>query len=245
MKNLLGVLLFSIVSIVPALGQHTLILKTGERLDGALIKADSLKILFVFKGNRLSFEIDDLEAIYFSDKVLLTSGQESADCYISGVVTYYFNENYGYKPDVGAEVFVVPIDSEPNFDQLLLSEYHLGVSARALCTIYRAKGMKPPANTLEQLERIGAETDKKWEELDHKAYDVCRALKNNHSVVQTSADGNGSFRTKVRPGKYYVLVVSKHRNRPTLTEYEGKIFIDEIEIKAGEEKNIPAEFDAH
>lgn len=41
----------------------------------------------------------------------LLSSCNKPDGKLSGVVTYYFNENYGDKPDVGAKIYIVNTDS--------------------------------------------------------------------------------------------------------------------------------------
>jgi hypothetical protein len=48
--------------------QHTLVLKSGEKMNGEVKKLEDGKITFMFKGNAMTFTVAEIEAIYFSKK---------------------------------------------------------------------------------------------------------------------------------------------------------------------------------
>lgn len=66
--------------------QHTLILKSGERMNGELTEYSSGKVTFNFKGSAMKFELDEISAIMFGDK------QQT-----SGAVSVYTDDNPGAK----------------------------------------------------------------------------------------------------------------------------------------------------
>ena len=45
---------------------------------------------------------------------------------VSGIVTYYFNEYQGNKPDIGASVTLIDSAEVKNFDYKLYENYHYG-----------------------------------------------------------------------------------------------------------------------
>lgn len=60
-------LLFSaFVITVSAYAQHTLILKSGEKMTGEVKSIEAGKLVFMFKGNAMNFTIAEVEAIWFA-----------------------------------------------------------------------------------------------------------------------------------------------------------------------------------
>lgn len=53
---------------IGANAQHTLVLKTGERMSGEVKSLENGKVNFIFKGNTMSFTVAEIEAIWFSKK---------------------------------------------------------------------------------------------------------------------------------------------------------------------------------
>lgn len=52
----------------PAYAQHTLLLKSGEKMSGEVKSIQDGKLSFLFKGNIMSFNVSDIETIHFSDR---------------------------------------------------------------------------------------------------------------------------------------------------------------------------------
>lgn len=61
---ILSVVLFSF----PSIAQHTLVLKSGEKMSGEVKALDNGKVTFMFKGNAMTFNVSEIEAILFSKK---------------------------------------------------------------------------------------------------------------------------------------------------------------------------------
>lgn len=51
-----------------AFGQHTIILKTGEKMQGTVQSLNNGTISFLFKGNTMTFKVAEVSAIQFDDK---------------------------------------------------------------------------------------------------------------------------------------------------------------------------------
>jgi len=54
---------------------------------------------------------------------LLCRDNAGAQSGVHGVVTYYFNDNYGYKPDVGSDVWLVDTLQAHGFDKWAIERY--------------------------------------------------------------------------------------------------------------------------
>lgn len=78
-------------------------------IDGEIIKSKRV-------GNDYFLNIDDLKKILgwevktTSDAISITTRQKdklAPTSEIKGVITYYFNSNYGTKPDIGANIYLI------------------------------------------------------------------------------------------------------------------------------------------
>ncbi len=66
MRKLL--VLFLILAGRQAVAQHTLILRSGEKMTGEVVSLADGNIAFVFKGNKMHFNVADVAAIEFDEK---------------------------------------------------------------------------------------------------------------------------------------------------------------------------------
>lgn len=62
---LLAVLFYSTFSLY---AQHTIVLKTGEKMSGEVKSINDSKLSFLFKGNAMTFSVSEIETIHFSEK---------------------------------------------------------------------------------------------------------------------------------------------------------------------------------
>jgi|CXWJ01.1.fsa_nt_gi hypothetical protein len=74
----------SIVS-VSLQAQHTLILKTGEKMQGTVQSLSNGSISFLFKGNTMTFKVDEVSTIQFSATTAASSSAAPADGGSKGV----------------------------------------------------------------------------------------------------------------------------------------------------------------
>jgi hypothetical protein len=156
---------------------------------------------------------------------------------LTGVVTYFFNENFGDKPDVGAEITIFPADGNPGFDYSVMEAY------RDVKYAMRIRGTFS-AEAQQILGKYHISNARDWQELDSRAAEMMLKAMTGGNSIQLTADGNGAFKRSLQPGSYFVMIRSKHRKGMTVCEIQGKIVVQKIEIKSSEEISVDAKFDA-
>jgi hypothetical protein len=162
---------------------------------------------------------------------------------VSGVVTYFFNNNYGYKPDIGASVLIVKKADHPGVNFNILPKFMLANSARSLMLTERQlKDTKSVGK--KTLEGMGIKSEKDWENTVAEAKKVWRAYETGKNGIKLTVDGNGSFRRAVPPGEYYILVQSKQRQASNSLEILGKVYAAAIKVEGDEEVSVSAKFEA-
>ncbi|MGI8893032.1 MAG: hypothetical protein ACR2GN_06190 [Bacteroidia bacterium] len=89
-----GVLLFSL----PALAQHTLVLKTGESMKGEVISVTDSRLTFKFKGNNMNFNTNEVSVIYFEENMKPNSaGAGSGNSSVNTSGNSGSNSGFSYK----------------------------------------------------------------------------------------------------------------------------------------------------
>jgi hypothetical protein len=87
MKYLL-VLLFLAPFVLQA--QHTIVMKSGERMNGEVISIADGMLSFSFKGNIMKFKLNELQSIQFSESTPASKSAESMNSGTKGV-SYVMN----------------------------------------------------------------------------------------------------------------------------------------------------------
>lgn len=191
---------------------------------------------------------------------------------VSGVVTYYFNEYQGNKPDIGASVTLIDSAKVKNFDYKLYENYHYGkfyqnlyFSSQARYEKYleafkKTEGKKKYAEDnetfkkgmedakkdmdrqMEQIVLYNSETPEKAAKITTDLY--MQLLKLDDDLPKKTVDGNGNYSLNVKPGVYYVLIKSKNRTSSyDILEGDGKIYIKKIKISENENKDVSLNFE--
>lgn len=176
---------------------------------------------------------------------------------VSGVITYFFNKNYGDKADVGAKIYILSCDdidtskvkniitfnntkrSSDVFhsQQSLVYEELVKVLGEEL-----AKSQMETDKSIEEMDRnnlalYGIKTEEDFNKVDKLANDEIQNFRMEKNVKEFVADGNGNFSTMLPEGNYYILVESNHReNSMTTTELLHQIYF--TKIKVSEEKEV-------
>ena len=142
---------------------------------------------------------------------------------VAGTVTYYFNENYGYKPDAGAQVFIFKKEDYPVFDPSQVKNYLI----KKYAAISGDKAQS--AAWLEMGSNAGFE-------------EMVIQVQVGKKTTKLDVDGSGSFRTRMKPGHYSVLIKSAHRNGDVPVEITGQIEYQEIDVAADDQANVSVKF---
>ncbi len=175
---------------------------------------------------------------------------------VTGVVTYFFNNNLGDKPDIGAKVYLlentnkinhssldsfltISVDKKNYKDLQDLKEMDIKLSALGIPTAKESLQMRADESekVLKRLTLFNAETEEKYHLLDSRSNEQFLELISK-SNMQTTVDGSGRFYIKVPPGEYTTLIVSNGREGNSITTIGGLISLDSIKLSSGEKKEI-------
>ena len=152
---------------------------------------------------------------------------------ISGVITYFFNDNFGDKPDVGSKIFIVPADEvDTNYEKNVIEEKQNLVNDQKKLNEHWDK-LKTTYNISDVDQFI---------RLDEKTKDFIDVYKKSKNIKEFAANGNGNFFSTLPAGDYYVLVESSHRTGNSRTEKSHKLDMRLITIDPAGEKTVNVKF---
>jgi len=237
-------------------GQNVLFLKSGEKINGKVVRFKNDTLTFNFKGTKMRFKSSEIVSVYFDEKEVpkekpnpstqIIEQKQEQKGKITGVVTYFFNDNYGDKPDVGAEILIINISKIPDFKYLTVDSFYHANTYKNLYDSYAAMS-EIPDNISNELKEYGVDTKERFDALDKRTDDELDKIRYefNYYCIKLVVDGNGNFSSNVPPGKYYVYVQSNNRKGHSRTEIMGKIYCKKVVVKSGETSNLNAKFDLY
>lgn len=219
-------------------GQSVITLKTGEIIEGSVTSLINGTLKISFKGNPISIKQSELKSIDFvkGDLKSITTSNNISTGELKGVVTYYFNKNYGDKPDVGAKIYVRKTDT---------AGHKLSPTAkyeRAAVLKYLVDNKVDVEKYSSQLKEMNGDTKAGFDELSSAVIKDIYSIDRDETARIVTADGNGSYSVKLSPGLYEVIITSKGRTSLTVAEINGKIATKIVSIKADDVKTIDYRF---
>jgi hypothetical protein len=138
-----------------------------------------------------------------------------------GAVSYFFNQNYGDKPDSGSTIFIVPAAECPGLDQKFKNYLKVKYAS---------------------INGATAANEKAWKDEGELLAEYLRPIIHGPKATKLLADGSGAFSMRLSPAKYAVIVKSAHRTAMTVAEVSGSMQYFEVEVKPDEQANIAARF---
>lgn len=246
------ILLFALSLLLSNLSfsQNILFLKNGDKMNGKVEGFKNDTIIFKIQGNKLKFKTSDIVSIYFDEKLApidlskTTNTNEIIPAIqgsIFGVVTYYFNKNFGDKPDVGAEVYIADSTEIPDFSLATVDSFYFASFYNNIYLEYKSMG-KVPDNIMELVKKFNLEDKLAFDSLDKRAATNIFKIKYAKDVKKTVVDGIGNYSVKLKPGTYYVYIKSNNRNGVSITEISGKFVCKKVIVKEGEDTNMSCNF---
>ena len=231
MKNLILILAVICISSINLFAQNKIVFQSGEEMTGKVKSILNDELIFNFKGNDLKFQIKDINSIYFTEIPIQQKLSERSS--LSGVVTYYFNENYGDKPDVGAKITINKIgDKNENAVESLYEKF---TTARKMTLLSYTKKKDPKfAEYTNELNELGIYSQSDLDKLDTELATILIKRTSKEGVKNITVDGNGKYLIQLEPGFYEIIMTSKGRTALSTTEISGKVFVKNIEIKSNE-----------
>ncbi len=190
---------------------------------------------------------------------------------VKGVVTYFFNDNQGDKPDIGAKVYLIDsanasfinlkmIDSFQNGQTYLhlYSSYNkMYMDYTQLALPYQKKkkyleqfeeysktALEHKANAdrfMDSLTKYNSDIESVRLERDKKISPMLMRVGEENSN-QSTVDGSGNYSFTTRPGPYIVYIKSKNRTGHSILETSGQVYIRRVSLKDGEIKDVSHNF---
>jgi len=248
------ILLFAFILILSNLGfsQNILFLKNGDKMNGKLEGCKNDTITFNIQGNKLKLRTFDITSIYFDEKLIPnelnkpTMGNEIKPIQngrVSGVITYFFNDNFGSKPDVGADVYIVESNKVPDFNYATVDSFYNSNIHR----LYRSKwgaivsSNKVLANIIVEAKKYNLDR-KSFNSLDKRAATNISQIIDAKDVMNLNVDGIGNFSIKVKPGTYFICIKSKNIIGLNVIDTTGEIKCERLIVKEDGEYNVSCEF---
>ena len=148
---------------------------------------------------------------------------------VRGVVTYYFNDNYGDKGDIGSEVYLVAGDLQlpPPASEVSLSKSEVQI-------VY-------PLSKLEQKENRASLKNK-------SPLPNAQKVTTMPVVDYTTVDANGAFQfEQVAPGRYTIVLRSSHSVPyiPYARDRGGRLACVQVEVRAARSTDASYKFPAN
>jgi YHS domain-containing protein len=142
---------------------------------------------------------------------------------VRGVVTYFFNSNYGYKPDVGATAYITKDGALPK-DSLDAGAAEAYRSANVIYSLSRdpTKSSGLPGEESPKDVYVSARL---------RVIRLQRRLEENPTTSKVTADGQGIFLKKLPPGSYWILIASANRAHSVKMQ-KVAVVDDDIEVSA-------------
>jgi hypothetical protein len=139
---------------------------------------------------------------------------------VTGVVTYFYNQNFGQKPDVGAEVYFLDADRHDIFDfksnwtyskhspnHLLNRQKIAELKLKELKNEISSKVVLDSMVSIESSEIIDR----------NNAINYFKNMMGSDNNLKSTTNGLGEFKIDLAKGRYYVLVVFANRDAIYLT----------------------------
>lgn len=190
---------------------------------------------------------------------------------LSGVVTYYYNEYQGNKPDIGASITLIDSTKTSGFDYELYKNFYYGKSYQNM--YYRSlilfekytaalqktrnnkkydedrktyqKGIDDSEKSMNshriEMEKYGYGNAESSAKIDVNLY--MQLLRLNEDLPKKSVDASGAYSIDIEPGVYYVYIKSKNRKGEGVTELDGKIYIKKVKIAENTVKDFSYNFE--
>jgi len=177
---------------------------------------------------------------------LKNSTAEKTKGEVKGMVTYFFNDNYGYKPDIGSEVIIHKVNKDSLHD--VINEFQDVKSAIRLKKFYEKTGHKGKYYddiVTSVLKKHNINEDKDYNEFCKNVISHVLLSEYSNGVIKLSVDGNGVFESELEDGFYEIIVKSKNRSSLNTAEGLNKVLNKIIEVKNGDTVNVKFEFDKY
>lgn len=161
-----------------------------------------------------------------------TIGLNAQNCNLKGVVKYEHNDYLGYKIDEGAEIYVISTkNAGVNVDIYIWNRYEKLAKKYVYYLEYKQDEdlRYYGEETIRKMTDFSIANEKQLEDLDKICLKQLCYLKDNAEYLEL-VDSSGKYALQLPYGEYYVLVKSKNRVRPLVTELTGRVLVERVKI---------------
>lgn len=162
---------------------------------------------------------------------------------IGGTINYYLTKENISKADSGARVLIVDSAKVPAFKIAVVDTFHFGNAYREIYQQYKLSHTKVPDDIPEQLAMWKANDKNSFDLLARRVYKNTNMLKNAPEAESAIADFRGQFSIPVKPGTYYVYIVSNNAVGQTMVDLEGKVYCRKVTVKGDQDELFKVSFD--
>ena len=226
-------ILFVILPVI-LVAQHKVNLNSGDLMAGQVEQILNDTLYFKYRGNQLKIPLNEVQSITFNGNTVPSNDIVTE---VKGVVTYFFNDNFGDRPDVGAVVSITKSDSNKAAENLI-AKYQIAKLYRRVLSL----GIKNQ-KMIETLKKMDCYTDEGFRRLDKDAsLFLIKEIVLSDKFKRVTVTGNGNYSIKLSPGTYEMVIISKGRKYDSLTELSGQVYWKLFTIKSGEDLTIDHQF---
>lgn len=160
--------------------------------------------------------------------VLFTVSVNAQECKLKGFVRYKHNDYVGYRADAGAEVYVVSTKNNHYFNVANWNAYET-YAKQYVKYLMLKDDPEIPREYLFMFTKWNNSDKENLDKLDQECLDQYARSKDSFEDIAL-IDETGKYEFQLPYGEYYVLVISKNRDRPTLLEISGRKMLYKVTL---------------
>jgi hypothetical protein len=190
------------------------------------------------------------QLFYISFFVIIFSSCTKDPGKINGVATFFFNKYQGYKPDIGAKVYVTKLNCDSIKDFLFAEEINSSIEFdKSMIKEYKSMSLSGIEDLENQLKDSQIRLNKYAKDsADFRVKEVgisgsLFAIRTDKNTLKTTVDGVGNYSIEVPPGDYYVIFISSGRKKSNMLESSGNIIVESVKVESKKTANVDAKFE--
>ena len=172
--------------------------------------------------------------------------QAQNTCKVQGIVRYFYNDTFGYKADLGAEIRFIPKTQQDTIPSCSKWDEYETKSGKVVKFLKAAAEWKEEGiyylgeSQLRELYKVQPSDEAHVKKLSEVLFKEVVILLSNEEYM-CLVDNSGMYNIELPRGEYYVVMRSKNRDRPMLAELTGRIYVKAVNLN-GATKVISHDF---
>lgn len=160
--------------------------------------------------------------------VLFALGANAQECKLKGFVRYKHNDYVGYRADAGAEVYVLSSQNNRYLKKVSWDAYE-AYAEQYVKYLEVKNDPDVPKGYLSLFTSWSVSDKDNLDRLDKECLDqYMKSIDTFEDIALI--DESGKYEFQLPYGEYYILVVSKNRDRPTLLEISSRKMLYKVKL---------------